>query len=301
MFSPERILDRGRLLIGLLVVAPLGVLAPAIGRPAPSAPAWSLTATTPNPIVQDAVPTPRDVLAKLTNDPIATQATGQNSPSSPALGSAPTAAPAATSEVGSESGDQSQQSVQIPGTAPNAGLAAQPPQSLGQNAQVTPTPTALPGASQGSPPVATPSVAAYPMPQGATHIFPVVGGATFTDDWGGSRAGGQTHQGIDLFAVTGTPVVAVSDGALFRVGSNPVGGWRLWLRDRWGNTFYYAHLSAFAPAAREGANVRAGTVIGFVGNTGDAKTSPPRVHFEVHPNGGRSVPPFPLVSAWPRL
>ena len=139
------------------------------------------------------------------------------------------------------------------------------------------------------------------MPQGATHIFPVVGDATFTDDWGGSRAGGQTHQGIDLFAVTGTPVVAVSDGALFRVGSNPVGGWRLWLRDRWGNTFYYAHLSAFAPAAREGANVRAGTVIGFVGNTGDAKTSPPRVHFEVHPNGGRSVPPFPLVSAWPRL
>ena len=133
MFSPERILDRGRLLIGLLVVAPLGVLAPAIGRPAPSAPAWSLTATTPNPIVQDAAPTARDVLAKLTNDPIATPATGQNSPSSTASGAASPVAPAATSEVGSESADQSQQSVQIPGTAPNAGLAYVEAEGLPRN------------------------------------------------------------------------------------------------------------------------------------------------------------------------
>ena len=303
MFSPERILDRGRLLIGLLIVAPLGVLAPAIGRPAPRAPAWSITATTPNPIVPDAAPTARDVLAKLTNDPIATQdgaaGTGQLSPSSTQSGSP---APVATNEVGTESNDQGKQSaVQMPGTAPTAALAARLRQSQAQNAPVTPAPTALPGASQEPLPVATPSVAAYPTPKGATHIFPVVGGATFTNDWGVPRAGGQTHQGIDLFAATGTPVVAVSDGILFRVGSNRVGGWRFWLRDRWGNEFYSAHLSGFAPAAREGAVVHAGTVIGFVGNSGDAKTAPPHVHFEVHPNGGGPVPPFPFVSAWPRV
>ena len=298
MFSPERILDRGRLLIGLLVVAPLGVLAPAIGRPAPPAPAWSITATTPNPIGQDTAPTARDVLAKLTNDPIATPGAGQPSLSSAQSGNS---APVVTSEVGSESRDQAQQSVQIPGTAPNAALAARLRQSQAQNAPVTPAPTTLPGAFQEPLPVATPSVAAYPRPQGATHVFPVVGGATFTNDWGVPRAGGQTHKGIDLFAATGTPVVAVSDGMLFRVGSNPVGGWRFWLRDSWGNEFYYAHLSAFAPAAREGANVRAGTVVGFVGNTGDAKTTPPHVHFEVHPDGGAAVAPFPYVSAWPSL
>jgi murein DD-endopeptidase MepM/ murein hydrolase activator NlpD len=207
----------------------------------------------------------------------------------------------ATNEVGSESHDQTKQSLQIPGTAPDAALAARLRQSQAQNAPVTPAPTALPGASQGPLPVATPSVAAYRTPHGATHVFPVVGGATFTNDWGTSRAGGQTHQGIDLFAATGTPIVAPSDGILFRVGSNPVGGWRFWLRDRWGNEFYFAHLSAFAPAAHEGANVRAGTVIGFVGNSGDAKTAPPHVHFEVHPNGGGPVPPFPFVSVWPRL
>ncbi len=304
MFSPERILDRGRLLIGMLIVAPLGALAPAIGRPATAAPTWSLTATTPNPIMQDA-PTARDVLAKLTNgtvtNPVAGAATDQSSPSSSASDDT-AGAPVATSEVGSDSAESAEQSsVQIPGTAPTAALAALLRQSQSKNAPVTPFSTSLPGGSQGSLPVAAPSTRVYPIPQGATHVFPVAGGATFTNDWGGARPGGTSHQGIDLFAATGTPVVAVSDGTLFRVGWNAIGGWRFWLRDRWGNEFYHAHLSAFSPLAKEGAEVRAGTVIGFVGNTGDAKTTPPHVHFEVHPNGAGPVPPFPFVSTWPRI
>jgi murein DD-endopeptidase MepM/ murein hydrolase activator NlpD len=150
-------------------------------------------------------------------------------------------------------------------------------------------------------PFASPVVAFYPTPPSATHVFPVVAGASFSNDWGGPRPGGRRHQGIDLFAKTGTPVVAISDGILFRVGWNRVGGWRFWLRDRWGNEFYHAHLSAFAPAAKEGATVKAGTVIGFVGNTGDARGTPPHVHFEIHPGGGDPIPPFSYVSAWPRV
>lgn len=307
MFSPERILDRGRMMIGMLVVVPLGVLAPAVGRPAPAAPAWSITATTPNPISADA-PTARDVLANLTNPTVAAPAaaaptaptTGQAaSPGTPAGTVAPDPT-APTSEVGSESPEPPQQSLQIPGTAPDATLAARLRQSQSRfSPPAAPTPAASP--SEGPLPIATPATAFYPTPQGATHVFPIVGGAAFSNDWGGPRPGGRSHQGIDLFATAGTPVVAISDGTLFRVGWNRVGGWRFWLRDRWGNEFYHAHLSAFAPAAREGAVVKAGTVIAFVGNTGDARTTPPHVHFEIHPGGGGPIPPFAYVSGWPRV
>ena len=129
-------------------------------------------------------------------------------------------------------------------------------------------------------------------------MFPVFGDVSFTDDYGAPRADTGWHQGNDLFAPTGTPVLAVADGRLSRVGVNTLGGNRLWLTDEAGNAFYYAHLSAYAPAALEGARVRAGQVIAFVGNTGDAVTTPPHLHFEVHPGGGDSVDPYPYLIAW---
>ncbi|MCC6833186.1 MAG: peptidoglycan DD-metalloendopeptidase family protein [Thermoleophilia bacterium] len=137
------------------------------------------------------------------------------------------------------------------------------------------------------------------LPGGVAHVFPVQGGANYGDDWMASRAGGRVHQGIDLFKATGQPLVAVADGTLFRVGWNGLGGWRLWLRDRAGTEFYYAHLSAFAPAAKEGATVTQGTVLGYMGTSGDAAGTPPHVHFEIHPAGGGPVRPYPIVSAWP--
>ncbi|MGD9571271.1 MAG: murein hydrolase activator EnvC [Thermoleophilia bacterium] len=132
------------------------------------------------------------------------------------------------------------------------------------------------------------------------YVFPVVGGAQFTNDWMYPRPGGRSHEGIDMFATKGTPLVAVADGSLFRVGYNGLGGWRLWLRDSSGNTFYYAHLSAFSPAAREGASVARGTVVGYVGDSGDAQGTSPHLHFEIHPGGGGPVPPYPIVTTWPR-
>jgi len=80
-------------------------------------------------------------------------------------------------------------------------------------------------------------------------------------------------------------VVAVADGTIFAVGWNRVGGWRLWLVDHAGNDFYYAHLSGYTTLARNNRSVRRGDVIGFVGNTGDAFTTQPHLHFEVHPTG----------------
>ena len=85
------------------------------------------------------------------------------------------------------------------------------------------------------------------------YVFPVFGGeAECADDWGGPRQIGP-HQGNDCFAPFGTPVLAVADGTLNRVGTLPISGNRLWLRSDDGDSFFYAHLSAFAPGAVDGA------------------------------------------------
>jgi murein DD-endopeptidase MepM/ murein hydrolase activator NlpD len=130
------------------------------------------------------------------------------------------------------------------------------------------------------------------------YAFPVAGGHNFSDDYGAPRQDTGTHIGNDVFAAFGTPVVAVADGRLYRVGTRKVPGNRLWLRDRNGHRFFYAHLSDFAAAAYNGADVHAGEVIGFVGNTGDAEPTPPHVHFEVHLADHSPVNPFPFLTKW---
>jgi murein DD-endopeptidase MepM/ murein hydrolase activator NlpD len=129
-----------------------------------------------------------------------------------------------------------------------------------------------------------------PIPPGLTpkisrkgHVFPVYGQAWYSDSFGAPRADTQWHHGIDIFAPMGTPLLAVADGTVHQVGWNNLGGNRLWLRDKDGNDFYYAHLSAFSPLAVNGLHVKAGAVLGFVGNSGDAITTPTHLHFEAHP------------------
>jgi murein DD-endopeptidase MepM/ murein hydrolase activator NlpD len=141
------------------------------------------------------------------------------------------------------------------------------------------------------------------------HVFPVYGSASFSDTFGAPRGDivSGWHHGEDIFAPLGAPILAVADGTIFSVGWNKVGGYRFWLRDRGGNEFYYAHLSAYSPAAVNGTEVKAGTVIGFVGNTGDAEGTPYHLHFEIHPVGllwqgyDGAVKPYPYLMAWKRL
>jgi murein DD-endopeptidase MepM/ murein hydrolase activator NlpD len=140
------------------------------------------------------------------------------------------------------------------------------------------------------------------------YVFPVFGPASFGDTFGAYRSDipGNWHHGEDIVAPLGTPLLAVADGTVFSVGWNTLGGWRLWLRDDRGNDFYYAHLSAYSPLAVEGARVRAGDVLGFVGNTGDADGGIPHVHFEIHPvdllplGYDGVVAPYPFLVAWRR-
>src|SRR4029450_8335498 len=139
------------------------------------------------------------------------------------------------------------------------------------------------------------------------YVFPVYGDSAYGDTFGAPRADVTWHHGADIFAPLGAPVLAVADGTVFSVGWNKLGGWRLWLRDRGGHEFYYAPLPAYSPYALNNAQVRAGTVLGFVGNTGDADGTPYHLHFEIHPvvllglGYDGAVNPTPYLDAWQRL
>jgi murein DD-endopeptidase MepM/ murein hydrolase activator NlpD len=139
------------------------------------------------------------------------------------------------------------------------------------------------------------------------YVFPVFGPASFGDSFGAPRptVSGGWHHGEDIVGPLGTPILAVADGTVFGVGWNELGGWKVWLRDRLGNEFYYAHLSAYSPLAVDGKRVTAGDVLGFMGDTGDA-TGVSHLHFEIHPaellNLGYDgvVAPYPFLVAWRR-
>jgi murein DD-endopeptidase MepM/ murein hydrolase activator NlpD len=132
---------------------------------------------------------------------------------------------------------------------------------------------------------------------GEGFTFPVAAPAEIADDWGGPRQIGP-HQGNDIFAPFGAPVVAVADGRVEKVGTLDISGNRLWVRTDAGDTFFYAHLASFAPAADSGRRVKKGTVLGYVGNTGDAEPTPPHLHFEVHPGDGEAIDPHEILTAW---
>jgi murein DD-endopeptidase MepM/ murein hydrolase activator NlpD len=133
-------------------------------------------------------------------------------------------------------------------------------------------------------------------------IFPVAGPTRFVDSFGDARLSGTSeqhwHEGCDVMAATGSPLVAVEDGVLSVYGgSDPLGGLSLFLKGTSGYSYYYAHLSAFAPGLAQGDHVTAGQLIGFVGQTGDALA--PHVHFEIHDPDGQVLDAYGLLkTAW---
>ncbi len=169
----------------------------------------------------------------------------------------------------------------------------------------TPTPSATPTATATATPARKkPKRKRAPKVQqrltGQRYAFPVYGKADVADDFGAARADTGKHQGNDVFAPFGAPVLAVADGTVHRVGTLPISGNRLWLHTDAGDAFFYAHLSAFSPDAENGRRVKAGTVLGFTGNTGDAEPTPPHVHFEIHPGGEQkdAIDPHAILLAW---
>jgi murein DD-endopeptidase MepM/ murein hydrolase activator NlpD len=133
------------------------------------------------------------------------------------------------------------------------------------------------------------------MPAAQSVPVPVRGVAprALRDTWHGARGGGRKHEGIDIFAKRGTPVTSATEGIVMRVGSNRLGGQVVWVLGPGGQRHYYAHLDRYADI-ENGQRVRPGTILGYVGTTGNAAGTPPHLHYGIYEAGG-AINPYPLL------
>jgi hypothetical protein len=147
-------------------------------------------------------------------------------------------------------------------------------------------------------------------------VFPVVGAVDYRDDFGEPRVG-HSHQGNDLMAPRRSPAVATEDGRIKFWTTSSLAGCMLYLYGASGTTYLYIHLNndltkrndnrgkcvpgvAYWPGIKDGAKVKAGQPIAFVGDSGDADGTP-HLHFELHPNDGAAVSPFPYLQSALRM
>ncbi|RZK50032.1 MAG: M23 family metallopeptidase, partial [Hymenobacter sp.] len=127
-------------------------------------------------------------------------------------------------------------------------------------------------------------------------LFPVKGRTdqAIGSFWGNERDNGaRRHEGVDIFAPRGTPAVAATDGYITRTGESKLGGRVVWLADAQGQHLYYAHLDK--QLVQPGQRVRAGDTLGLVGNTGNARTTAPHLHFGIYRAGRGAVDPWPFL------
>jgi murein DD-endopeptidase MepM/ murein hydrolase activator NlpD len=144
-------------------------------------------------------------------------------------------------------------------------------------------------------------------------VFPVLGEAAYTNDFGDPRGGGR-HEGNDIMAPRKAIAVAAEAGTVKYWTTSASAGCMLYLYGDSGTMYLYIHLNndrgtgndnrgkcvagtAYAPGMHDGDHVDAGQQVGFVGDSGDANGIHPHLHFEVHPKGGKAVNPFPYLQA----
>lgn len=113
--------------------------------------------------------------------------------------------------------------------------------------------------------------------------------------WQAPRGADRKHQGQDIFAPRGTPILSATDGYVIEIGQNSLGGQTVSVIGAGGRVYYYAHLDSYADRLKEGDLVSRHTVLGYVGTTGNAQGTPPHLHFGVYSSGG-AINPLPLLS-----
>lgn len=138
-----------------------------------------------------------------------------------------------------------------------------------------------------------------------TSLFMPVEGITvtqITDTWGAPRGGGRVHEGQDIFAQEGTPIYAAAAGYIYRIGNgSPLGGNTVTVIAAGGHRHYYAHLQGFSEEIREGQAVTADTLLGYVGKTGNAATTPPHLHFGVYVGEADNLCDWDAINPLPLL
>jgi murein DD-endopeptidase MepM/ murein hydrolase activator NlpD len=157
-------------------------------------------------------------------------------------------------------------------------------------APATTTTTTAPTTTTTTRPPVAPSVAT------GGKVCPVAGAVAFSNTWGAPRSGGRSHKGVDMMAVTGTPLVAIESGGIYLLNTHYLGGIQIYLLGASGDMHYYAHLDRYADGLKAGQRVSAGETIGYVGSTGNATA--PHLHLQWRPHGYSDWQnPYPLVSA----
>jgi len=127
------------------------------------------------------------------------------------------------------------------------------------------------------------------------YCFPVGGKYSYCDTWLAPRDGGRRkHYGCDVFAKRGTYLYAIYDGVISKKYSGGLGGLSLWINTDDGKRYFYTHLNGFAPGIEKGVEVKAGQVVGYMGNSGNARTTPCHLHLGIKVNG-TWVNPYPVL------
>ena len=116
------------------------------------------------------------------------------------------------------------------------------------------------------------------------------------DTWGGPRSGGRKHRGVDIFAPRGTPVRSTTHGLVLRVGTVRLGGQSVAVLGPGLHVHYYAHFDRFG-TFKPGDVVQQGDILGYVGDTGNAKGTPFHLHYGVYTPTRGAVNPWPMLHA----
>jgi murein DD-endopeptidase MepM/ murein hydrolase activator NlpD len=115
------------------------------------------------------------------------------------------------------------------------------------------------------------------------------------DTWQAPRGVGRKHEGQDIFAPKGTPVLSATSGYIFNIGENNLGGQTVSVISKGGRIYYYAHLDSYARGIKIGDRVTTRSVLGYVGTTGNAQGTPPHLHFGVYTSTG-AINPLPMLT-----
>ena len=175
--------------------------------------------------------------------------------------------------------------------APSNASAGDAPSALAQSGTDPGAPAGDQTSAPAQPSTDAPAPPTPPALTGDGMSCPVAGSTAFADTWGAARSGGRSHQGVDMMAAGGTPLVAVVSGSV-NFKTTRLGGNSIWLTGNNGTKYFYAHLSAWEGSSR---SVSQGETIGYVGATGNAGVN--HLHFEIHPGGGAAVNPYSAVRA----
>src|SRR5829696_3453639 len=115
------------------------------------------------------------------------------------------------------------------------------------------------------------------------------------DTWQAPRGTNRRHEGQDIFAPRGTPILSATSGYIYNIGDNSLGGQTVSVISKGGRVYYYAHLNSYAKGIEVGDRVTTRTVLGYVGTTGNAQGAPPHLHFGVYTPTG-AINPLPLLT-----